>query len=74
MHMVLANAAIHLNALRGTEDEDITILTHKVSAIKSVNVRLGDTEEQASDEVLGAILGVRTIHPKKELYQYVMLI
>jgi hypothetical protein len=58
MHMVLSNAALHLNVLRGNRSEDITILTHNAAAIKSVNVRIRDKKLNTSDELIGAILGV----------------
>lgn len=58
MHMVLSNAAIHLNALRGNQSEYITILTHNAAAIESVNVRIRDKKLNTSDDLMGAILGL----------------
>lgn len=58
MHMVLSNAAILLNELRGNRSEDILILTHNAAAIESVNRRIRDNKLNTSDELMGAILGV----------------
>lgn len=56
--MVLSNAAIHLNALRGNRSKDITILTHNAAAIESVNIRIRDKKLNTSDKLIGAILSV----------------
>lgn len=61
MHLVLANAAIHLSVLRGQGSEDAGAVVHYLSAIKSVNRRLGSLgtfDAGTADGVMGAILGV----------------
>ena len=58
MHLVLSNAAMHLNFLRGDPVEDVTVLAHDAAAIQSVNGRMGQTSQNTTDKMLGAILGV----------------
>jgi len=61
MHLVIANAALHLQTLRSTpsREENLVALTHVEAAITSVNHRIVDSTQNATDEILGAILGVR---------------
>jgi hypothetical protein len=62
MHLVLSNAAVHLDVLRGEPAEGPGAVMHYLSAIKSVNRRLSNLETSAegpTDGILGAILGVR---------------
>ena len=59
MHLVIANAAMHKKALRGGHEDDIVDLKHFEAAIKSVNQRIGNANQNVTDEILGAILGVR---------------
>lgn len=61
MHMVLSNAAIHLNKLRNRVSEDISILAHNAAAMRSVNARMGNDRLNISNEIVGAILGVRQL-------------
>lgn len=60
MHLVIANAAMHLKSLRRTPngDDNIVELTHVEAAITSVNQRIRDFNQNVTDEMLGAILGV----------------
>jgi hypothetical protein len=60
MHLVIANAAMHLKALRNTphQDDNIVELTHVEAAIASVNQRIRDSNQNVTNEMLGAILGV----------------
>ncbi|KAF7908761.1 uncharacterized protein EAF01_004516 [Botrytis porri] len=57
MHLMLANVALHLNALKGNRDEDRDSMKYHFSAIRSVNRRLAHFEVENSDGILGAILG-----------------
>ncbi|TGO36232.1 hypothetical protein BHYA_0131g00100 [Botrytis hyacinthi] len=57
MHLMLANAALHLNALKGNRDEDRESMTYHLSAVRSVNRRLANFTVERSDGILGAILG-----------------
>ncbi|KAF5876905.1 uncharacterized protein Bfra_001261 [Botrytis fragariae] len=57
MHLVLANVALHLNALKGNREEDRDSMMYHLSAIRSVNRRLAHFEVENSDGILGAILG-----------------
>ncbi|PQE05702.1 peptidase M14 protein [Rutstroemia sp. NJR-2017a BVV2] len=60
MHLVLSNAAVQLDVLRGKPAEGAESVMHYYSAIKSVNRRLGSLEtstEGPTDGILGAILG-----------------
>jgi hypothetical protein len=59
MHLVLSNAALHLNDLRGNQGEDLTILAHNAAALQSVNLRMAKSNEEITDGLIGAILGVR---------------
>ena len=60
MHLVVANAALHLQALRSTPrlEENLVALTHVEAAMTSVNHRIADSTQNATDQILGAILGV----------------
>jgi hypothetical protein len=58
MHIVLANAAMHLNELRGNETDGATSLAHNAAAIRSVSTRIADNAQNSSDGIMGAILGV----------------
>lgn len=59
MHLVLSNAALHLNALRGNLDEGRDSMMYHHSAVRSVNRRLANFAVEHSDGIMGAILGVR---------------
>ena len=62
MHLVIANAAMHRKALRGNqkvEEDDIVELSHVEAAMASVNQRIVDANQNVTDEMLGAVLGVR---------------
>jgi hypothetical protein len=61
MHLVIANAALHLKALRPSpsREDNLVALTHVEAAMTSVNQRIPDSRQNATDEILGAILGVR---------------
>lgn len=61
MHLMLANVALHLNALKGNRDEDRESMTYHLSAVRSVNRRLANFTVERSDGILGAILGVRLL-------------
>lgn len=64
MHLILSNAALHLNALRGNRDENRESIIYHLSAVKSVNRRLANPMVEHSDGILGAILGVRLQEPE----------
>ncbi|KAK6608040.1 hypothetical protein H4I96_04275 [Botrytis cinerea] len=57
MHLVLSNAALHLNALRGNLDEGRDSMMYHHSAVRSVNRRLANFAVEHSDGIMGAILG-----------------
>ncbi|PQE04630.1 tachykinin family protein [Rutstroemia sp. NJR-2017a BBW] len=60
MHLVLSNAAVQLDVLRGEPSEGPGAVMHYLSAITSVNRRLSSLEtspEGLTDGILGAILG-----------------
>ncbi|PQE23356.1 Citrate synthase protein [Rutstroemia sp. NJR-2017a WRK4] len=60
MHLVLSNAAVQLDVLRGEPAEGPGAVMHYLSAITSVNRRLSSLEtspEGPTDGILGAILG-----------------
>ncbi|TGO22374.1 hypothetical protein BPAE_0170g00070 [Botrytis paeoniae] len=57
MHLMLANVALHLNALKGNRDEDRESMTYHLSAVRSVNRRLANFTVERSDGIMGAILG-----------------
>jgi hypothetical protein len=58
MHIVLSNAAMQLNNIRGLQYEDKSALAHHVAAMQSVNRRIADSPHNVTDEMLGAVLGV----------------
>jgi hypothetical protein len=58
MHIVIANAAMHRKALLGIHEEDVVELNHVEAAITSVNQRIGDSNQNVTDAMLGAVLGV----------------
>jgi hypothetical protein len=61
MHLVIANAAMHRKTLRTipSQEDDIVELTHVQAAMTSVNQRIRNVNQKVTDEMLGAILGVR---------------
>lgn len=61
MHLVIANAAMHRKTLRTipSPEDDIVELTHVQAAMTSVNQRIRNVNQKVTDEMLGAILGVR---------------
>jgi hypothetical protein len=69
MHLVIANAALHLEALRPSpsREDNLVALTHVEAAMTSVNQRIPDSRQNATDEILGAILGVRRSNSISEL-------
>ncbi|PMD39371.1 hypothetical protein L207DRAFT_512459 [Hyaloscypha variabilis F] len=60
MHLVIANAALHLKALRPSpsREDNLVALAHVEAAMMSVNQRIPDSRQNATDEILGAILGL----------------
>lgn len=59
MHSVIANAALHRKSLRDSKDDDLIALTHSTNAFKYINRRLSSVGQNLTDEMLGAVLGVR---------------
>jgi len=59
MHLVLANAAMHRRMLRTSPEDDFIALSHSTRALKSVRERIGNSNLNVTDEMLGAVLGVR---------------
>lgn len=59
MHLVIANAAMHRKSLRNNREDDIIALGHNLSAISSINQRIADSNQNVTNEMLGAVLGVR---------------
>ncbi|TEY43686.1 hypothetical protein BOTCAL_0363g00070 [Botryotinia calthae] len=57
MHLVLSNAALHLDALRGNIDENRDSMIYHLSAVRSVNRRLANFAVENSNGIMGAILG-----------------
>jgi hypothetical protein len=58
MHTIIANAAMHRKVLRSDKQDDITALTHVTAAMKSINQRLSKSNQNVTNEIMGAILGV----------------
>jgi hypothetical protein len=61
MHLVIANAAMHRKALRLSREDDLIELSHNSAALTSINQRIGDSNQNVTNEMMGAILGVRRI-------------
>ncbi|KAF7861415.1 hypothetical protein EAF04_007980 [Stromatinia cepivora] len=57
MNLVLANASLHLNILRGIKKESRDSMMYHLSAVRSVNRRLENFAVEQSDGIMGAILG-----------------
>lgn len=58
MHSVIANAAMHRKILRSSPQDNVLALSHNIAAINSINQRIGNSNQNATDEMMGAILGV----------------
>ncbi|CAD6444759.1 8d51ae04-a27f-4779-9a09-9a9d47a223f1 [Sclerotinia trifoliorum] len=57
MNVVLANASLHINYLRGNKKESRDAMMYHLSAVRSVNRRLPNFAVEQSEGILGAILG-----------------
>jgi len=60
MHLVIANAAMHQKSLRAapSQEDNIIELTHVQAAMISVSQRIKNINQEVTNEMLGAILGV----------------
>lgn len=57
MNVVLANASLHLNHIRGIKTESRDAMMYHLSAVRSVNRRLANFVVEHSEGLMGAILG-----------------
>lgn len=62
-YLILSNAALHINGLRGNRNEGRDSMMYHLAAVKSVNRRLANLAVEHSDGIMGAILGVRFPYP-----------
>ncbi|KAH7400159.1 hypothetical protein BKA64DRAFT_722927 [Cadophora sp. MPI-SDFR-AT-0126] len=58
MHLVIANAAMHRKHLRTSVEDDMIEASHVTSALTSINKRIGESKQNTTDEMLGAVLGL----------------